>query len=775
MSSTMKVEGYGRIVFAAVLAVVSAIYLAAPDSWGGIAFFGTAACGLVSMIVGPLIHRPANKRPWYWMSAAGALFLIGLLFRLDLVPVPGPIGVPDPWTFGGYACTAMFLAELLRLTHTGPDRTLWLDTAAVTAGSALIGWVMGVAPQLAKADHDLGSTVVNVVYPVMDAVLLALIVQLSFRRGSRAPAMRAGVVGMAALLLGDLAYTFLWAEHPGAVSPYPNVFYLVAYACIGLMAVHPSMRELSDVDARHTPSTSRVRRLFLFLGILLPTSIPVMLPTQNLLDGVVRAVFMTVLATVIFLRLLGIIQAHQQAEARADYRATHDGLTNLPNRIALLESLDGHLAEIRALDRPGYVNVFFLNCDHFKQINVSWGHSVGDQILVQLAERLRSVVSPGDFLARVGGDEFVLRIDTDEREQAAAVAARIMAIFLTPLAISSDRTTLVTPSIGIAQARYSAAATAENMIRDSDLALYQAKSAGRSTFAIHDSMMHEQVLRWQRLADALRGALGRAEIRVVFQPIRGGAGFSELIGWEALVRWEHPELGAISPVEFIPVAEDTGLIVDIGAFVLYVAVSQLKRWQDRYNRPDLHVSVNVSSVQLLRDDMVDRVSRVLAEIGLKPETLWLEVTESVLLERTKEALTTLNALADLGLRLVMDDFGTGYSSLSYLKDFPLHVLKVDQSFISHLVEDPRDRKLTKAIIDVAAALGLEGVVAEGVETEEQAATLLELGCSLAQGYLFGRPESAPQAETEAEAASLLVAPDHPSRVGAQRVSRGSTI
>jgi diguanylate cyclase (GGDEF)-like protein len=537
------------------------------------------------------------------------------------------------------------------------------------------------------------------------------------------------------------------------VNPYVNVFYLIAYACLGLMAMHPSMRELSDVDVQHTPTTNRARLVLIFLALLTPASIPMMFPTHGVLDGTVRATMMGIFSGLVFLRLLGTIQALQRAETDARYRATHDVLTDLPNRVALLDDLETHLTSLRADDQPGWVNLFFVDCDHFKQINDSWGHAAGDEVLVQLSGRLGSMVPAAGFLSRVGGDQFVLRVDTPQTDQASAVAEQIMALFAEPLAITAERTTFLTASIGVAQVPYSSPILAEDMIRNADLAMYQAKSAGRSTFALHDQSMHERVLSRHSLADALRDALGRGEIHVVFQPIRAGVGYAELTGWEALVRWHHPEFGTIPPTEFIPIAEDTGVIVDIGAFVLRTAGAHLKRWQQIFDRPDLHVSVNVSSVQLLRDDMLSLVSGMLAETGLTPESLWLEITESVVLERTDGTLSTLNALAELGVKLCMDDFGTGYSSLSYLKDFKLHILKVDRIFVQNVAEDERDRKLTKAMIDVATALGLDGVVAEGVETEEQAAVLSELGCTLAQGYLYGRP--APPDQVEAETMALL--------------------
>jgi diguanylate cyclase (GGDEF)-like protein len=740
-----------RVLFGAILTGLAITYLASPDGLGGVALFATAAAGLISFAVGPLVHRPSNRRPWRWLTAAGALFLVGLILRLELVALPGPVGSADLWAFGGYACTAPFLTGLLRRTHSGPDPTLWLDTATITVGSALIGWVMNIAPQLSLAHVRLGPTVVNTIYPVMDAMLLALTVQLGFRRGSTAPALQAALTGLTAMLIGDLAYTFIWAAHPGAVNPYVNVLYLVAYACMGMMAAHPSMRELSDVDVRYTPVMSRPRLVVIFLAMITPASIPIMLPTHGLLDGVVRAVIMGIIGTLVFLRLLGTIDALRQAEAEAQRRATHDGLTGLPNRLALLETLDAHLCYLRSAGQHKWVNVLFVDCDHFKQINDSWGHAAGDEVLVQFAHRLRSMTRSVDHLSRVGGDEFVLRADTDAADQVTILAGRILEMFSEPLEISGGRRTLLTPSIGVAQVASDAAASAEDLVRNADLALYEAKGLGRATFAVYDSSMRERVARRHCLAEALRGALQRNEISVVFQPIRGGADFSELTGWEALARWDHHELGGISPFEFIPIAEDTGLIIDIGAFILREATGQLRQWQERFERPDLHVSVNVSSVQVLRGDVVGLVSRMLADTGLPPESLWLEITESVVLERTEEALGTLNALADLGVKLCMDDFGTGYSSLSYLKDFTVHILKVDKSFVRNLADDQRDRELTKAMIDVASALGLEGVVAEGVETAEQAKLLAGLGCSLAQGYLFGRPVPSAQAAEQAAA------------------------
>jgi diguanylate cyclase (GGDEF)-like protein len=742
-------------ICALVLGALSTAYLSAPDSWGGIVFFAGATAGLITFAAGPLVHRPLNRGPWRWLAAAGALFLGSLLLRLGLLALPGLSGDADLWSFGGYACSAPFLIGLLRRTQTGHDRTLWLDTAAITTGSALIGWVMNVAPQLTRAHPDLGSILVNGMYPVMDAMLLTFTVQLGFRRGTHVPALQAALIGLTALLSGDLAYTFIWVHHPGAVNPYVNVLYLIAYGYLGIMAGHPSMRQLSDVDVHYTPVTSRARLVIILVAMLTPASIPVMLPTHGVLDATVRGVIMSVFGGLVFLRLLGTVQALQGAEATARYRATHDGLTDLPNRSAFLDQLDEHLIRLQQ-QQPVCVNVLLVGCDHFRRINDTWGHSLGDVFLIQVADRLRSVLGPNDVLSRVGGDHFALRIDTPDRANPLTLSAHVKQAFATALPVSPDRAVLLSVSIGIAQSSLDASDTATSLLRNADQAYNYAKTTARGSVAVHDKPMHAQLMRRHSLVDALEGALERGEIHVVYQPIRRGPAFGDLSGWEALARWQHPHLGIISPVDFIPIAEDTELIIAIGSFVLREATARLTQWQDQLQRPDLHMSVNVSSVQIMRGDVVALVSQVLDQTGLDPTSLWLEITESVVIERTKEALDILNALTALGAKLCMDDFGTGYSSLSYLKDFAISILKIDREFIRNLRTEPRDRELTKAMIGIGVALGLDGVVAEGVETTDQAAILTELGCTFAQGYLYGRP--APGDQALASAMLLLDTP-----------------
>lgn len=452
---------------------------------------------------------------------------------------------------------------------------------------------------------------------------------------------------------------------------------------------------------------------------------------------------MSVFAGLVFLRLLRTIHALQNSETQATYRATHDGLTHLPNRVAFLEQLDRHLTD--SVSGGGSVNVLLIGFDFFRKINDTWGHAAGDEFLVQITARLRSALDPEDLLSRAGGDQFAVRVDTFTEDAIEAVVGRLQDAFQAPLEISSERMSHLTITIGVARSPHDGGKTAENLLRDADQAYTQAKAAGRGTVATHDDQMSTRILRRHRLAEELDGALDRGEIHVVYQPIRTGSDFGELSGWEALARWQHPKLGTISPVEFIPIAEDTGLILPIGEFVLRTACTQLAIWQHNFSSPGLHMSVNVSSVQLMRDELANKVSKILGETEITNTSLWLEITESVLLDHTTDAVAELNTLTELGVKLCLDDFGTGFSSLSYLKAFHIDFLKIDQSFIMQLVNDPRDQSLAKAMIEIAAALNMEGVVAEGIETPEQAAVLTKLGCSHVQGYLYGRPEPANQA------------------------------
>jgi diguanylate cyclase (GGDEF)-like protein/PAS domain S-box-containing protein len=413
-------------------------------------------------------------------------------------------------------------------------------------------------------------------------------------------------------------------------------------------------------------------------------------------------------------------------------RALHDPLTGLPNRVLFVDRLEHALSRLDRQD--SLAAILFLDLDHFKLVNDSLGHHVGDELLTAAAPRLRQALRSSDTVARFGGDEFgILLEDIVSERDAIETAERIAAIFARPFVLSGSEH-FVTTSIGIALAR--GGEQADELIRDADAAMYRAKDRGRARYEVFDEGMRGRAIERLRVENDLRRAIERGELRLEYQPVVSLRNF-EIVGVEALLRWRHPERGEIPPAEFIPIAEENGLIEPIGRWVLEHACRQAAQWYGA--RPDaapLTMSVNLSAVQVRRS-LPDVVRSVLRSTGLDPACLCLEITETVMVRDAEGLGEVLQALKALGVRLVLDDFGTGYSSLSYLTRLPLDVLKVDRSFVDGLGSESRDTAITETIIAMSRALSLD-VVAEGVETAEHVSELSRLGCGLAQGWHFSR-------------------------------------
>jgi diguanylate cyclase (GGDEF)-like protein len=380
--------------------------------------------------------------------------------------------------------------------------------------------------------------------------------------------------------------------------------------------------------------------------------------------------------------------------------------------------------------------VLFLDLDRFKHVNDSLGHVAGDRLLVAMARRLESILRPGDTVARLGGDEFAILVDIAREPDTERVAERIHKEFSVPFNVDGHEL-LATVSIGIAcvSAEYG---RPEDLLRDADIAMYQAKSEGRAGFRVFDSSMHSRAAALLKLESDLSQALTRDELRLHYQPVMALAN-DRVVGFEALLRWQHPERGLILPGEIISVAEDTGLIVPIGEWVLREACRQMVVWQaDHQVARAMSMSINMSSKQLMQEDMVEVIVRALGDSGLDPTCLRLELTESVLMDNADSAVAKLSQLRTLGVQVYIDDFGTGYSSLSYLQRLPVDTLKIDRTFISQLGLQAESIEIVSAIITLARNLGMS-VAAEGVETAEQAEGLRALDCEFGQGYYFHRP------------------------------------
>ena len=429
------------------------------------------------------------------------------------------------------------------------------------------------------------------------------------------------------------------------------------------------------------------------------------------------------------------VTEQKQAEKLLLHNAFHDALTGLPNRALFMDRLEHCLGEARKGEGYGF-GVLFLDLDRFKVVNDSLGHQIGDQLLVATARRLESCLRPGDIVARLGGDEFAVILDRVRHVSDATQAAeRIRERLASPFNLSGHEV-FISASIGIAL-NQTASEAPDEILRNADTAMYRAKDQGRGCFELFDKGMHARNAALSQLETGLRKALARDEFRIHYQPIISLENW-RINGFEALLRWEHPEHGYISPLKFIPVAEESGLIIQIGQWVLREACQQLRDWQEQFpSEPPLSISVNLSGKQFSQPDLIDCISQILEETGLDAGSLKIEITESAIIENIDAAAMMLKRIKALGVRLSLDDFGTGYSSLSYLHRFPIDTLKIDRSFVSR-INLPKNAEIVKTILTLASNLGMD-VVAEGVETREQVLQLTGLNCEYVQGYLLSKP------------------------------------
>src|SRR4051794_1222565 len=422
------------------------------------------------------------------------------------------------------------------------------------------------------------------------------------------------------------------------------------------------------------------------------------------------------------------------AEARLARQALHDSLTGLPNRTLFHDRLAQALA--RASRGHGRVAVLYIDLDEFKLINDVYGHGAGDEVLRAAANLLESATRTGDIVARLGGDEFgVVCEPIPDAAEALATAQRLAAALDVPFGLRGHEITITT-SIGIALSD-DGVTDADQLLQDADIALYRAKEAGRDRVILFDDHLRAHSLRRIHLEEALRGALGAGELSLAYQPeVEIASG--RLVGFEALLRWDHPILGSVPPDEFVPVAERSDLIHQIGKWVLDQAAQEAAVWQRLHPEMALKVSVNLSAKQLADARIIDNVREALATSELSPDRLCLEITESAVMDDARASAAMLHELKALGVELSIDDFGTGYSSLAYLKRFPVDFLKVDRTFVAGLGRDADDVVIVASVVELGRSLGV-GVVAEGVETEEQLAQLRSIGCAQGQGYLWSHP------------------------------------
>ncbi|TAF05007.1 MAG: EAL domain-containing protein [Nostocales cyanobacterium] len=433
----------------------------------------------------------------------------------------------------------------------------------------------------------------------------------------------------------------------------------------------------------------------------------------------------------------------QQLQSQLLYRALHDPLTNLSNRTLFMERLDDAL-KLTQITSDYQFAVLFLDGDRFKIINDSLGHLVGDELLIEIGNRLQTLMGDRDILARLGGDEFAIFVDkVKDISDAQNFADQILQEFSYPFKLSRAEV-FISASIGIVLGNINYN-NPQELLRDADTAMYHAKSQGKSRYCVFTHDMYQQAIKLLQLENDLKRAIERQEFIVYYQPIVS-LSTGKISGFEALVRWQHPTLGMVFPGEFIPVAEETGLIAAIDTWVLQTACRQLRNWQEqKVIDEDVSISVNLSVRLFSQPNLLAIIAQAWREIQLKPQNLKLEITESAIMENSQAAAVILQQLRECKIELSIDDFGTGYSSLSYLHRFPVNILKIDQCFINSLNQNPRNTGLIATIINLAHTSEMKAI-AEGIETPEKLAQLRDLGCDFGQGYLFSKPLAAKSIE-----------------------------
>ncbi len=756
----------GRITWIVLAAFCAVIAAHAAGLLFGMAYPAITAAGVVSATIGLRRHRPALQWPWWAFVATGVLWTISGAVG-DITQSNGDLTasrslLPDLFALPGYALFGTALYGLLRARRGHSEPGALLDGIVLGAGALLIVNQLIITPTLDIKGTWIFARVAVSIYPAISMCLLVLAARLAFAGGDRSPAFRLLLAGTLCLLFGDVVYA-LGEVHqfvfPQALLEVP---YLFVPACISAAVLHPSIRFVARANQRRVNTLGHGRLIAVGAALLAPI---VIIATHNARSILVSIVLCLVLAVSAILRLASAMKEQAELEARLFHQATHDELTGLPSRTLILTHIDQMLATSSRADKP--VAVMFIDLDQFKLVNDSMGHSMGDQLLVQSSKRIASCLRPGDVVGRISGDEFIVVVGLDAMG-AFSFAERIRRSLSDSFFLDSGEV-FISVSIGVTVAVPSDGTIAATLIQEADTAMYRSKDSGRNRVTLFDSSMRERVARRVELERRLRHALNERQFAAFYQPLVSLPN-GRAYGFEALARWQE-DGQMISPAEFIPIAEESGLIVSLGAFMLDEACRDIAIWRKIIPGGErLYVTVNLSARQIRESDIVDTVAETLERYHLPGQALWLEITESVMMEDSVLTASVMAGLRALGVRLAVDDFGTGFSSLSYLKRFPVSSVKIDRSFVTGLGKHEDDSSLVSAIIAMGSALDLS-TIAEGVETEEEAQHLYSLGCRQAQGYLFSKAVAASEVPSTLRRLGVATNPKPPS---ARRCTTTST-
>jgi diguanylate cyclase (GGDEF)-like protein len=732
----------GSYAFISVGIAAAVVYVADISKTANVAAFVAMALGsALALFTGPRHFGAEPRGTWLFFGMACLTCLVGAVARPWAAAQTGPAALlADAFTVPGYLLMIAGLVKLLR-TRGSIERHALVDGLIVCLGAGLASAVLLAIPAATIRGRAVAVSTLAAVYPLFDVALVLLMVGLAFTTVVRRPSYAFLVIAMAMLLVGDLAYAVIGASGRLTGSWLLDLPFLFCYTMIGAAALHPSVVELGRAAPVPVQTWSWPRLLVLGPALAAPFALTTVSVDRSLLIRVLLGGGGAAMVALLLIRAAAAVHDYAAGQLRFKHQATHDPLTGLPNRTMLLSEVDQMLAESGSGPPADgrQLWVCFLDLDGFKLVNDSWGHEAGDQLIIEVAQRLLGTVPQTAIVARVGGDEFLV-VHTGTRHEAVDLVERLMKCIGTPLQVGGAEV-VISASVGIAGVPVGpvsgdGAVTAKSLMRDADTAMYQAKAEGRGKWAIFDASMHERVRERVEIELALHQAMAHGQLYLAYQPIvelTSGA----LLGAEALIRWDHPTRGLIPPNAFIPIAEDVGLISAIGRWVLREALGQLAAWRaDRTVSEEFWISVNVSPRQLRDPGLPATVDAMLLEYGVPASAVVLEITESVMVDVSGATEQVLVDLRALGLKIVVDDFGTGFSALGYLRRHPITGVKIDRGFVAGLGTNAEDEEIVRAVAAMSVALGLT-VVAEGVESPVQREVLAGLGVAIGQGRLWG--------------------------------------
>ncbi|WP_432545048.1 putative bifunctional diguanylate cyclase/phosphodiesterase [Kineococcus sp. SYSU DK002] len=722
---------WGWAGWAAGTALVAAAYLApVPDAVRSAGWAVLAAAVLAVSIVVVRRRRPRPAGSWSLVPVFAGLFFIGSALRPWADGRPDLLAfAPDPFSLAGYLALTVGLARMARAAG-GLRREVVVDALVASLAGAVAAVQFLVLPVLDLPGRTLTGSVLAGVYPLLDVVVLLLALDL-LMTAPHVVAHRWLGACLAFTLLGDLGYAIIGRQGHFVAPTWFDTPFVVAYCLMGVAVLHLPRRGTAPPPRPRFDAWSPARLVVLCVSL---AGAAYLTSTRTHDSGAEQVVAFVTLGTMIALVLArAVVAVNGLAAAKAvlEHRATHDALTDLPGRDEFERRVQAWAVD------PGHRGwLLFVDLDGFKLVNDSHGHGVGDELLCEVADRLRRLAPPGAVIGRLAGDEFVVAV-RGEQATAVGLARELLGNLRTPVRLPVAEVA-VSASLGVAELTGSFGVA----LREADAAMYRAKAQGRNQFVLWDESLRLAVGDEVEFELDLRSAVAEQTLQVHYQAIVSLAtGVPR--GVESLLRWIHPLHGPISPVQFVPVLEETGLIVEVGRQVLDTALADLRSWRDHgLVTDDFVLSVNVSPRQLLDPYFADTVGELLRAYHVQGRSLMLEITESSMLQQDRQTIDLLHRLRALDVGLAVDDFGTGYSALSYLRNFPVTRVKIDRSFVSGVDRNVGDEAVLRAVVAVSDALTL-AVTAEGVETEEQREVLHRLGVGHGQGWLWHRAEPAP--------------------------------